>query len=92
MLAWARRLPPPGWWGRVAVLAALNIGLFQAALFVGAFLVLAALWLAARGTNTGPPFDEMIGSGSRKVRAGLHPHFAPADAAHRQQHAHHGPG
>lgn len=37
MLAWARQLPPPGWWGRVILLAALNIGLFQAALFVGAY-------------------------------------------------------
>lgn len=37
LLLFARRLPARGEWGRLLVLSALNIGLFQALLFVAAF-------------------------------------------------------
>jgi probable blue pigment (indigoidine) exporter len=37
LLAVSRRLPPRGWWWRAAVLGGLNIGVFFALLFVGAY-------------------------------------------------------
>lgn len=37
LVLWARRWPVPGGWGRMALLAALNIGVFQALLFVAAY-------------------------------------------------------
>jgi probable blue pigment (indigoidine) exporter len=37
MTGWARRLPTGGWWWRTAVLGTLNIGAFQALLFVAAY-------------------------------------------------------
>ncbi|WP_189355487.1 EamA family transporter [Undibacterium squillarum] len=37
LLAWARSLPARGWWLKLCVLAALNIGIFQAFLFIAAY-------------------------------------------------------
>ncbi|QOT78372.1 EamA family transporter [Cupriavidus basilensis] len=37
MLAWGRQLPRGGWWWKAAVLGVLNIGLFQAMLFIAAY-------------------------------------------------------
>lgn len=37
LLLWVRHLPAPGHWGRMLILAALNIGGFQALLFVAAY-------------------------------------------------------
>ncbi|NUO85867.1 MAG: EamA family transporter, partial [Cupriavidus sp.] len=37
MLAFGRQLPQGGWWWRAAVLGVLNIGFFQAMLFIGAY-------------------------------------------------------
>lgn len=37
MLVWHRHLPRGAWWGRALVLGALNIALFQAALFAAAY-------------------------------------------------------
>ncbi|WP_430869594.1 EamA family transporter, partial [Cupriavidus basilensis] len=37
MLAWSRQLPRGGWWWKAAVLGVLNIGLFQAMLFIAAY-------------------------------------------------------
>lgn len=37
MLAWGRQLPSGGWWWKAAVLGVLNIGLFQAMLFIAAY-------------------------------------------------------
>ncbi|MEM5430618.1 EamA family transporter [Cupriavidus oxalaticus] len=37
MLAWGRTLPKGGWWWRAAVLGVLNIGFFQAMLFIAAY-------------------------------------------------------
>jgi probable blue pigment (indigoidine) exporter len=36
LTAWARHLPPRGWWTRAAILGALNIGLFFGLLFIAA--------------------------------------------------------
>lgn len=64
LLLWTRRLPPAGEWPRLLTLSALNIGVFQALLFVAAYrlpggiaavlgatqplLVMALLWLMER--------------------------------------------
>ncbi|NUT13663.1 MAG: EamA family transporter, partial [Cupriavidus sp.] len=37
MLAFGRQLPQGGWWWRAAVLGVLNIGFFQAMLFIAAY-------------------------------------------------------
>jgi len=37
LLAWARSMPPRGWWLKLGILAALNIGIFQALLFIAAY-------------------------------------------------------
>lgn len=37
LLAWARSLPARGWWLKLGILAALNIGIFQALLFIAAY-------------------------------------------------------
>jgi probable blue pigment (indigoidine) exporter len=37
MLFWLRQLPASGWWGKIFVLGLLNIGVFQALLFVAAY-------------------------------------------------------
>jgi probable blue pigment (indigoidine) exporter len=37
MLLWLRQLPASGWWGKVVLLGFLNIGVFQALLFVAAY-------------------------------------------------------
>nr|WP_321302651.1 DMT family transporter [Alcaligenes faecalis] len=37
LLLWSRRMPAPGDWGKTLILAALNIGAFQALLFVAAY-------------------------------------------------------
>ena len=37
LLAWARSMPARGWWLRLGILAALNIGIFQALLFIAAY-------------------------------------------------------
>ncbi|MBT0960439.1 EamA family transporter [Denitromonas iodatirespirans] len=37
LVLWCRRLPAAGFWGRMALLSALNIGVFQALLFVAAY-------------------------------------------------------
>ncbi len=37
MLLWLRQLPDRGWWGKIFLLGFLNIGVFQALLFVAAY-------------------------------------------------------
>lgn len=37
MLLWLRQLPAAGWWGKIFLLGFLNIGVFQALLFVAAY-------------------------------------------------------
>ncbi|MDR7122033.1 EamA family transporter [Rheinheimera soli] len=37
MLLWLRQLPESGWWGKILLLGFLNIGVFQALLFVAAY-------------------------------------------------------
>lgn len=37
MLLWLRQLPQSGWWGKIFLLGFLNIGVFQALLFVAAY-------------------------------------------------------
>jgi probable blue pigment (indigoidine) exporter len=37
LLLWSRRLPSGAWWWRTAVLGSLNLGIFQALLFVAAY-------------------------------------------------------
>lgn len=37
MLSWLRQLPAAGWWGKIFLLGFLNIGVFQALLFVAAY-------------------------------------------------------
>ena len=37
LLAWARSMPVRGWWLKLGILAALNIGIFQALLFIAAY-------------------------------------------------------
>ncbi|WP_339937852.1 EamA family transporter [Undibacterium luofuense] len=37
LLAWARSMPARGWWLKLGILAALNIGIFQALLFIAAY-------------------------------------------------------
>lgn len=37
MLLWLRQLPASGWWGKIFLLGFLNIGVFQALLFVAAY-------------------------------------------------------
>ena len=37
MLFWLRQLPTRGWWGKIFILGLLNIGVFQALLFVAAY-------------------------------------------------------
>ncbi len=37
MLFWLRQLPARGWWGKIFILGLLNIGVFQALLFVAAY-------------------------------------------------------
>jgi probable blue pigment (indigoidine) exporter len=37
MLLWLRQLPTAGWWGKIFLLGLLNIGVFQALLFVAAY-------------------------------------------------------
>jgi probable blue pigment (indigoidine) exporter len=37
LMVWARQLPTGSWWWRTAVLGALNIGFFQALLFIAAY-------------------------------------------------------
>ena len=37
MLFWLRQLPVRGWWGKIFILGLLNIGVFQALLFVAAY-------------------------------------------------------
>ncbi|MDF3127342.1 EamA family transporter [Rheinheimera sp. 1928-s] len=37
MLLWLRQLPESGWWGKILLLGCLNIGVFQALLFVAAY-------------------------------------------------------
>jgi probable blue pigment (indigoidine) exporter len=37
MLLWLRQLPAAGWWGKILLLGFLNIGVFQALLFVAAY-------------------------------------------------------
>jgi probable blue pigment (indigoidine) exporter len=37
MLLWLRQLPTAGWWGKIFLLGFLNIGVFQALLFVAAY-------------------------------------------------------
>jgi len=37
MLLWLRQLPERGWWGKIFILGLLNIGVFQALLFVAAY-------------------------------------------------------
>ena len=52
LLAWTRRLPRRGEWGFVALLGFLNIGFFQAMLFVAAYRLPGGLAAVLSSTQT----------------------------------------
>ncbi|MDU1345879.1 MAG: EamA family transporter, partial [Eikenella corrodens] len=52
LLAWTRRLPQRGEWGIVALLGFLNIGFFQAMLFVAAYRLPGGLAAVLSSTQT----------------------------------------
>ena len=52
LLAWTRRLPRRGEWGIVALLGFLNIGFFQAMLFVAAYRLPGSLAAVLSSTQT----------------------------------------